>query len=190
MASLGSKDHQLVAHHTVEYHLSQQLSYWKTVDPPPGHVKPMPFSIVQACVDDAHTTSAPFPLAIADMSTNGFFYLCHPGEHTLSHEEVHSVPFCLCDVVFYQGSHHLPPDAADYNLLHSATFTLPTYSNQKKAVHGETIGNGWTCHAFIGPVKSLARHVERHLRCHHAPCSWHTSTYCVHSRPCKECLIY
>jgi len=50
MASLGSIDHGLIAHCTIEYRLSQKLSHWKIVDPPPGCVKPIPFSIVQACV--------------------------------------------------------------------------------------------------------------------------------------------
>jgi len=75
MSSLGSKDHCLIAHRTIEYHLSQQLSHWKNVDPPPGHVKPIPFSIVQAGVENALKTAAPFPLAVANMSTIGFFYI-------------------------------------------------------------------------------------------------------------------
>jgi len=108
-----------------------------------------------------------FPLTVADMSTIGFFYLCHPDEHTLSSEQGCSVPFLLCDVVFYQGSRHLQPNA-DYNLLHSTTFTLLTYSDQKNAVSSETFGHGHTHHAFIGPVKALAP-CAKHLRCLHAP---------------------
>jgi len=55
-----------------------------------------------------------------------------------------------------------------YDLLHSATFALLTYSDQKNTVRGETIGHGRTRHAFIGPVKALACRVEHLLR-HHAP---------------------
>jgi len=95
-------------------------------------------------MEDALKTVAPFPLAIVNMSTIGFFYLCCPGEHMLSGEPGHSVPFCLCDVVFFQGSRHLQPNAA-YALLHFATFTLLTYSDQNNAVRGETIGHGRTC---------------------------------------------
>ena len=46
MASLGSKDHCLIAPNKLEYHLSQQLSGWKHDDPAPSHVKPVPFSLV------------------------------------------------------------------------------------------------------------------------------------------------
>ena len=101
------------------------------------------------------------------MTTIGFFYLCCPGEHTLGSDESRSVPFCLCNVVFYQGSRCLPPSAA-FSLLHLATFALLTYSDQKNAVHSETIGHGCTQDSYVGPVKALARRVT-HLRQHNCP---------------------
>jgi len=167
MASLGSKDHRLISHRTIEYRLSQQLKAWKNVDPPPTRVKPLPFCIVQHAITDARHSTIPFAMAVADMLAIGFFFLCRPGEHTLSDEDSKSVPFRLCDVVFYQGSRRLLDDTP-FDQLHSATFVNLTYSDQKGGVRGETIGHGRTRHAIIGPVKCLARRVQ-HLRMHHAP---------------------
>jgi len=106
-------------------------------------------------------------MAVADMMAIGFFFLCQLGEHTLSDEDSKSVPFCLCDVIFYQGSRRLL-DNAPFDQLHSAMFVNLTYSNQKGGVHGKTIGHGRTRHTVIGPVKCLTRRIQ-HLRMHNAP---------------------
>lgn len=167
MASLGSKDHHLIGPRTLEYRLSKLFSAWKRIDPAPTRVKPVPSTLVEDCVSAACITNDVYSIAVADMTSIGFFYLNRPGEHTYSAEEGLSSPFTLKDVVFYQGAYRLPPTAL-YSQLHAATFALLTYTNQKNAVSGETIGHGRTRHVFFGPVKSLARRVE-HLRRHNAP---------------------
>ena len=167
MASLGSKDHRLIGPRTLEFRLSKLFSSWKRTDDPPDRVKPVPGTIVDHTVTIARVTNDPFSIAVADMATVGFYYLNRPGEHTYSREQGLSSPFRLCDVVFYRGARRLTP-TAPYPDIHAATFALLTYTDQKNAVRGETIGHGRTRHAFIGPVKSLARRVE-HLRRHQAP---------------------
>lgn len=117
MASLGSKDHHLIAHNKLEYRLSQQLSAWKHAALAPIRVKPVPYSLVQCCALEALSHNTPFKHAVANMATIGFFYLCCPSEHTLCSAESRSVPFCLCDIAFYHGSCWLLP-TADYALLH------------------------------------------------------------------------
>jgi len=180
MASLGSKDHRLIGPRELEYRLSTQLAGWKHNDPPPARVKPVPLNIVRHTTELARTTNDAFDLAIADMSTVGWYYLCRPGEHTSSSEDARSVPFRLCDVVFYQGSRRLPSTAA-FVELHTASFCLLTYSEQKNAVKGETIGHGRTRDPYLGPVKALARRVE-HLRRHNCPPETPLHTVLVGSR--------
>lgn len=180
MASLGSKDHRLIGTRAIEYRLSKLYSAWKRSDPAPNRVKPVPITIVQDTVAAARLTNDVFATATADMASIGFFYLNRPGEHTYSAEEGLSSPFTLNDVVFYRGPFRLPA-TAPYSHLHSATFALLTYTSQKNAVSGETIGHGRTRHAFFGPTQSLARRVE-HLRQHNAPPSTPLYTVFVDNR--------
>ena len=165
MAGLGFTDHHLTSPGRLEYCLSQQLKNYRNIDPEPSQVKPVPLSVVHMCIVQACQSAHPFDVAVTNMLTIGFYYLCHPGEHALSTEGSHSYTF---HVTFHQGAHALQTQTAPFMELHSSTFALLTYTDQKNAVCGETIGHGRTRDPYLGPVKALARHIE-HLHLHHAP---------------------
>jgi len=84
MARMGAKDQCLIAPKKVEYHLSQQLKGYANVDPEPTRVKPVPISFVHHISHVARQANIVFDLAVADMVTIGFYYLCRPGEYALS----------------------------------------------------------------------------------------------------------
>ena len=156
VASLGSKGYRLISAWQVKYCLSQQLKNYKNIEPEPSQVKPVPISVLCMATVRARQSNDTFAITVADMSTIGFYYLCHPGEHALSAEGSHSAPFCLCDVTFRHGARALDTLLVPFAQLHASTFALLTYTNQKNAVRGETIGHGCMQDPYLGPVKALA----------------------------------
>ena len=168
MARMGAKDQRLVAPKQVEYRLSQQLKGYANVDPAPTRVKPVPISFVHHISHVARQANVVFDLAVADMVTIGFYYLCRPGEHSLSSDATRSTPFRLCDVFFSTGARQLHTFAASFAELDSASFVKLVFSDQKNAVRGESIGHGQTSHSYVGPIQACSRRVQ-HLRTHNAP---------------------
>jgi len=168
MARMGAKDQRLVAPRQVEYRLSQQLKGYTNVDPEPTRVKPAPLSLVRYCCLVARKADTTFDIAVADLIIIAFFYLCRPGEYAQSNESTRSTPFRLRDVVFCAGARRLNTFTSPLDEIAAASFALLTYSDQKNAVRGETIGHGSTRDSYVGPVHALSRRV-RHLRQHNAP---------------------
>ena len=168
MARVGATDQRLTAPNKVEYRLSQLIKGYKNIDPEPTRVKPVPISFVHHVCHVARQANVVFDIAVADMITIGFYYLCRPGEYALSSEENRSTPFRLRDVLFSAGARHLSTFAASFAELDSASFVKLVFSDQKNAVRGESIGHGPTNHSYVGPIQALSRRVQ-HLRMHNAP---------------------
>ena len=121
MASLGSKDHHLISAWQVKNCLSHQLKNYKNIDPEPSQVKPVPISVVCMATVCTQQSNDTFAIAVADMSTIGFCYLCHPGEHALSADGFCSAPFRLCDVTFQHCAQALDTLMVPFAQLHAST---------------------------------------------------------------------
>ena len=100
-ARLGSLDIQNDPTGRVDLRLSRQLRYYDKEDNPPRRVKPVPISVVASVVRRSHADHEldAASHAIADMICLGFFFLCRPGEHTLTND---NIPFTLRDVNLYR----------------------------------------------------------------------------------------
>jgi len=170
MASLGAKDHRLVAPKQIDFRLRQQIAAYKTVDPPPRRVKPVPLGLIDRVHCSARESGDTFELAVADMAVVGFFYLCRPGEYAdTSKSDAESDPFRLMDVDYTSaaGTFNVATSPVPDQLLLSHFISL-TFTTQKNGVQGEKIGHGKSSDPFLCPVQAITRRVQ-HLLAHHAP---------------------
>jgi hypothetical protein len=71
-----------------------------------------------------------------------FFFLCHPGEYTVS-SKPESCPFLLENVQLFVGHHHLNLVTCSNTDLDAATFVSLTFTNQKNCVRDEVFAL-WT----------------------------------------------
>ena len=92
---------------------------------------------------------------IADMITIGFFFLCHPGEHTVTFD---NEPFKLSKVQFYQDNKQVPTQSS--KLLFAADFLTLTFDTQKNSVKGKHIGHGHSTSATLCPILAVAHRVD------------------------------
>jgi len=130
-------------------------------------VKPVPISVVASVVRHAYSDQEldPATQATADMTCLGFFFLCRPGEHTLTTD---NTPFTLRDVTLYRDKdeytyQRCPPEEYD-----NATSVALTFTTQKNGVKNEIIRNGSTGDPLVCPVRTAARLLAYHHR-HHSP---------------------
>ena len=93
-------------------------------------------------------------LAIADMICIGFFFLCRPGEHSLSTD---NTPFCLQDVTLYRGADMLTYESTGMVELDNATSVALTFTAQKNGVKGKVIQNGMIGDPYTCPVQAIVR---------------------------------
>ena len=164
-ASVGAPDPRLTATGKTEFRLGRQLRGYSKADDPPHRVKPIPVQVIYHAANLARQHGTTESLAVMNMISMAFFFLCRPGEYTAPTGS--NTPFRLCDVTFYVGLHRvLAPNATKEDLSH-ATFVCLTFTTQKKSVRGEVIGLGLSGGPFICPVLSLSRQVA-HLTEHHA----------------------
>jgi hypothetical protein len=103
--------------------------------------------------------------AIADMICLGFFFLCRPGEHTLTKD---NTPFTLNDVTLYRSNHTYTYLSCDPVECDNGTAVTMTFTTQKNGVKNETIRNGFTGHPLVCPVRALARRLTYH-HIHNSP---------------------
>ena len=184
MASVGAKDRRLNPSGKVEYRLQQQLKGYKRTDPPPMRVKPIPFTLVNQVNLVANLSKDPLSLAIADLTTLGFFFLLRPGEHTHPSTGSANQPFRLLDVTLKYGNQTLPAATADPAQIQLATFAMLTFTSQKNGVAGEVVGHARSGHSHTCPVAAIVRRVL-HLRAHNAPAHTTLCTVYVTARTTK-----
>jgi len=81
---VGALDPRLSANHAIDFRLTRTWRAWKSADPAPTRVKPVPITVIRRIATLALTTRAadPFFIAVADMIIIAFFFLLRPGEYT------------------------------------------------------------------------------------------------------------
>ena len=105
-------------------------------DPPPTRVEPLPVELIELAVQACRASNTEKDTCIADMITIGFFFLCRPGEHTVTFDKE---PFKLSNVQFYQDDKPVPIQSS--KLLHTTDFLTLTLDTQKNSVKGKWIGH-------------------------------------------------
>ena len=85
------------------------------------------------------------------MITIDFFFLCRPGEHTVTFD---NEPFKLSNVQFYQHDEPIPILSSE--LLPAADFQTLTFDTQKNSVKGEHIGRRCCTSAYTQPHPSCS----------------------------------
>jgi hypothetical protein len=158
-ARLGAKDPRLNTSGSIDFRLQRQLAGYAKADPSPARVKPIPLSIVMCCLRIARAAATISNCAVADMICLAFFFLCRPGEYTVS-PKPESCPFLLENVQLFVGNHRLDVLACSDPDLDSATFVTLTFTNQKNSVRGEVIGLGRSGSPDCCPVRCIIRRVK------------------------------
>lgn len=158
-ARMGAQDPRLTASGSIDFRLQRQLAGYAKADPPPARVKPIPISIVMCCLSLARAAPTISNCAVADMICLAFFFLCRPGEYTVS-SKPESCPFLLENVQLFVGNHRLNLVTCSDTDLDAATFVSLTFTNQKNCVRGEVIGLGRSGSPACCPVQCTVRRVK------------------------------
>ena len=112
------------------------------------------------------------------MITIGFFFLCRPGEHTITSD---NEPFKMSNVQFYADDDPLPqlsPRLPDFLTL--------TFDTQENGVKGEKIGHGRSTDPSFCPIQAVTQRCH-HLHLHGAP---HTQPLCSFYNPPSKQFEY
>jgi hypothetical protein len=174
IASLGAPNPRLDVAGNVVQPIRQLQRAWKTDDPPPVRVKPVPLALARHAVN-SQDPSDPFQAAVRDLLLIGYFYLLRPGEHAYSGPNGH--PFRLCDTSFeVPGAAAINGASIDDASLSSAIRVNLNFTTQKNGERNESITHGDTGDPLLSPVQAVRRRVQ-HLRLHHA--SPHTPLFTV-----------
>jgi hypothetical protein len=74
---VGASDPRLNSAHTVDFRLQRTLNAWKTTDPAPLRVKPIPITVIRRIAVLSQTTNSHLPIfcATADMIIIALFFL-------------------------------------------------------------------------------------------------------------------
>ncbi len=142
------------------------IKSWKSSNPAPLHVKPIPIQVIQhvATLSQLSSVSDSFYQATTDMIILAFFFLLQPGEYT----DNDNTPFCLKDVQLFIGPCCLNLQTSSAAKLTQACFGSLTFTDQKNGIRGKVIGQASPGDSFVCPVKALVQHVL-YLRFQHAP---------------------
>ena len=168
MASLGAKDHRLIGPKQIDFRLSRQIAGYKTTDPPPNRVKPVPMGLIHDVHTAARISSDTFALAVADMAVIATYYLCRLGKYAATTQSSsRHAPFRLEDVECAIQNGIFRASTVDLTRLPLAQFTSLIFTTQKNGVTGEKVGHGRSLEPFACPVLAITRRVQ-HLRGHHA----------------------
>jgi hypothetical protein len=100
---------------------------YKKEDPPPTHVGSLLAKLIELAVQACHASNMEKDMFIADMIMIDFFFLCWPGEHTVTFD---NEPFKLSNVQLYQNVKPLPTQSS--KLLYVADFLTLTFDKRKK----------------------------------------------------------
>ena len=139
IALLGPNHHdpRLQPNGKLIFALKRQFQSYKKQDPPPTRVEPLPVELIELAVQACRASSTENDTCIADMITISFFFLCRPGEHTVTFD---NKSFKLSHVQFYKVDTPVPIQSS--KLLHTTDFLTLTFNTQKNGVKGERIGHG------------------------------------------------
>jgi hypothetical protein len=142
------------------------IKSWKSSDPAPICVKPIPIQVIQrvASLSQLLSWSDFLYQATTNMIILAFFFLLWPGEYT---DNV-KTPFCLKDVQLFTGPCSLNLQTLSTAELAQTCFGSLTFTDQKNGVCDEVMGQASTGDSFICPVKALVQRVL-YLRSHNAP---------------------
>lgn len=164
--NVGAEDPRLNSAHQIDFRLQRMIKSWKSSDPAPLRVKPIPIQVIRRVATLSQLSSANDSLyqATTDMIILAFFFLLRPGEYT----DNDNTPFCLKDVQLFIGPRCLNLQTSSAAELAQARFGSLTFTDQKNGVRGEVIGQASTGDSFVCPVKSLVRRIL-YLRSHNAP---------------------
>ena len=166
---MGTDDPRLNSAHDIDFRLQRTIKAWKTSDPAPLRVKPIPIQVIRRIARLSHasdrgpTSSTSLYQATTDMIIIAFFFLLRPGEYTDNPNN----PFRLADVQLFIGHTRLHLANAPTSQLQQARFASLTFTNQKNGVRGEVIGLACSGDPFLCPVKAIVRRVI-YLRSHNA----------------------
>jgi hypothetical protein len=162
---LGAPNPRLDSSGHVVLPLQQLQRAWRTGDPPPVRVKPVPLALARHAVN-SQDPSDPFQAAVRDLLLIGYFYLLRPGEHAYSGRGGH--PFRLCDTSFeVLGAAALNGATIDDASLGAAVRINLNFTTQKNGERDESITHGDTGDPLLSPVQAVRRRVQ-HLRRHFA----------------------
>ena len=163
---MGANDPCLNSAHAIDFRLQRTIKAWKTCDPAPDRVKPIPIQVIRRIAFLAQSSSIHDPTfcATADMIIIAFFFLLRPGEYT----DNDNTPFRLDDVQLFIGDTRLHLLTAPIEQLRQARFASLTFTNQKNGIRGEVIGLACSGDPYLCPVQAIIRRVL-YLRQHSAP---------------------
>ena len=178
---MGSKDPRLDSHGSIDLRLQHQLRHYAKTDPPPRRVQPIPIAVlkhlIQLVTRDPLATES--RKAIMDLIILAFYFLMHPGEYCTSSGEDSSHPFHLDELELWRGPRLFDLTLATDHELHTATFCMLQFSDQKNSNRGEKVGHATSGDHIFCPVRALARRVI-HLRRNAAPP--HTPIHCYYEQ--------
>jgi hypothetical protein len=163
---MGAKDPRLNSAHQIDFQLQPMIKSWKSSDPAPLCVKPIPIQVIRCVATLLQLSSASDSLyqATTDMIILAFFFLLWPEEYT----DNDNTPFCLKDVQLFIGPRCLNLQTSSAAELTQACFGSFTFTDQKNGVHSKVFGQASTGNSFVCLVKALVRRVL-YLRSQNAP---------------------
>ena len=164
IALLGPNHHdpRLQPNGKLIFALKRQFQSYEKEDPPPTHVKPLPVELIELAVQACRASNTAKDTCIANMIIIGFFFLCRPGEHTMTFD---NKPFKLSNVQFCKDDK--PVHIQSSKLLHTADFLTLAFDTQKNGVKGKHIGHRCSTSATLFPILAVA-HWVAHLNLHKA----------------------
>ncbi len=152
--NVGAEDSCLNSANQIVFRLQHMIKSWKSSDPAPLRVKPIPIQVIQRVASLSQLLSASDFLyqATTNMISLAFFFLLWPGEYT----DNDKTQFCLKDVQLFIGPHSLNLQTLSMAELAQAYFGSLTFTDQKNCARGKVIGHALTGYSIVCPVKALA----------------------------------
>ncbi len=152
---MGAEDPRLNSANQIDFWLQHMIKFWKSSNPAPLHVKPIPIQVIQhvATLLQLSSVSDSLYQATANMIILAFFFLPRPGEYT----DNDNTPFCLKDVQLFIGPCCLKVQTSSTAELTQARFGSLTFTDQKNGVRSEAIGQASMGNSFVCLVKALVQ---------------------------------
>lgn len=137
-------------------------------DSPSGRAYPVSLLVVRGlrdAIDTDHYLLGTFNELIIDLIVVAFYFLLRPSEYLRStNREARTQAFRLHHITLTMGGHsylgHQAP-LNDENRISGISKAALTFSDQKNAVRGETIGHNANSDPFFCPAKALGRIARR-----------------------------
>ena len=121
---MGANDPCTNSSGVIDFCITCMILAYKSIDPPPHWVKPIPVKVIRSIAGIACATACPFVSGITNMIMIAFFFLLlRPGEYTASQSDTQ--PFDFQSVQLFIG--HTALDlwcATDAKLLEACFATL------------------------------------------------------------------